>query len=224
MKLDLQPRQGVFSFQENTPYEKDDFILSECNKLAYQGIIQQPINAPFLILQGPKGSGKSHLARIWQETFKAKRLSVYDLEVIPAHDLLEGFAFFLMDSFPQTLNGALEEAFFHLYNEAKEQQKTILLVFQQSFSFYHFMLKDLDSRMKACPIHTIWGADDDILRFLLLKQLSDRQIQLEPHVVEFILKRIERQFECVLKLVAQIDKASLESQRKITIQLLKGLL
>ncbi len=215
-------KQGVFRFQMEVEYTNDDFIISLCNQDAYYSLLGDSAPyAPFYLLQGQSGSGKSHLAALWQMKFKAKNLSLHEILHHSPYDLLSQNTHFALDPFPHRLNQEMEEFFFHLYNVALELRKPILLVLPQALPFYAFGLKDLESRLKASPLYTIQGPDDQILKFLILKQLSDRQITLETNALEFLLKRIERSFESCAKLVAQIDRQSLESQRKVTIPLLK---
>lgn len=215
-------KQGVFHFHASVDYSKDDFILSDCNHEAYKALLNEnDLRHPFLLLQGQKGSGKSHLASLWQTRQKAIRLTHKQILTNSPYDILQENTYFVLDPFPEYLTREIEEHFFHLYNIAQEFGKTLLLILQQSLSFYAFGLKDLESRMKASPLFTIQGPDDQILKFLLMKQLSDRQIILDTQALEFLLKRIERSFDTIPKLVAQIDRQSLESQRKVTIPLLK---
>jgi chromosomal replication initiation ATPase DnaA len=57
--------------------------------------------------------------------------------------------------------------------------------------------------------------DDTLLAAVLLKQCADRQLQLEPGVVDYILRRSERSFAGMRNLVAALDRLSLQRKRPV---------
>ena len=67
--------------------------------------------------------------------------------------------------------------------------------------------------------------NDELIVNLLIKLLSDKQIIIHnSEIFSFLLKRINRTYEDIYKLVQKIDKLSLEKKRELTIPLIKELL
>ena len=56
------------------------------------------------------------------------------------------------------------------------------------------------------------------------KVFSDKQIEINSKVLEYILKNIERSYEKVFKFVKDIDNESLSSGKSININLIKKVL
>ena len=86
------------------------------------------------------------------------------------------------------------------------------------------MLKDLKSRAKNFISIGIELPTDELLRVIISKYFSDKQIYLTPRVVEYIIKNIERSYEKVFKFIKEIDDLSLSSGKSININLIKKLL
>ena len=167
-----------------------------------------------MFLQGPIGSGKSHLAHVWQLASRAKifkasefnssKILDDDMTSMVIEDLDEGIAD--------------EHALFHLINLAKEKGDSLLFTSVASPGQIPINLPDLRSRIRALAVVRIEAPDDLLLRFMLLKQFEDRQLEVTPQLIEYILPRMERSFEGVGQAVQQIDKAALASGRKLTRQ------
>ena len=85
-------------------------------------------------------------------------------------------------------------------------------------------LPDLASRLRAAPSVEIESPDEISLQAILVKLFYDRQLNVEPGVVAYILPRIERSFESVQNLVRKIDESSLSEKRSVTVPLVRGVL
>ena len=117
-----------------------------------------------------------------------------------------------------------ERNLFHLYNIAKDYRKFILFTSAVSPKELKIKLPDLRSRIMSCPISIIKNVDNEILELILFKQLSDRQINVSPEVINYILLRIDRSLAAIRELVGIIDAKSLEQKRNITIPFIKNIL
>src|SRR3979490_1447033 len=97
-------------------YARADFVPSEGNREALAWIDRWPDwPAPALALNGPPGSGKTHLGRIWAAHAGALMLDGTDLDGKNVADLAalsEANAALLIDR----ADRAPERALFHLYN------------------------------------------------------------------------------------------------------------
>ena len=77
-------------------------------------------------------------------------------------------------------------------------------------------LPDLRSRIRALPVAEIFAPDDALLRAVLVKLFADRQLAVEPNVIDYVLVRMERSTEAAQRLVDTADRLALEMQRAVT--------
>jgi len=196
-------------------YGRSDFVLSEGNREALAWIDRWPDwPAPALALNGPPGSGKTHLGRIWAALAKALMLDGTDLEGKNVADLTalsEANAALLIDRAER----APERALFHLYNLMRERRGHLLLLSELPPAHWRIVLPDLASRLRAAPAVAVAPADDELLGSIILKQLADRQLHAGPGVVQYLVSRMERSAEVARRLVAALDRRALVERREI---------
>jgi chromosomal replication initiation ATPase DnaA len=65
---------------------------------------------------------------------------------------------------------------------------------------------------------------DELLKVIILKTFSDKQVQLTNRNLEFIIKNIERSYEKISKFTKDIDNLSLSTGKSININLIKKVL
>ena len=116
-----------------------------------------------------------------------------------------------------------EEALFHLYNHVVSQQKTLLLVLPCSPGEMEIQLLDLRSRLRACPAYEVMPPDDVMVPQLLFRLLMMRQLVIKPHVLSYIVKRLERSYDAIHRVVQQLDIYSLEQKQPLTLAAVKQL-
>lgn len=195
----------------------EDFLISECNRGAVRLIDSWPDwqdNAQLII--GPAASGKTHLARVWQAHSSAETLTPTGLDVGLLDSLGEGTPLIVEDVDRASHD---EKALFHLLNLAREKQLFVLLSARDSPNRFDCSLPDLRSRLNALPAVRIGAPDDALLKTVMLKHFADRQLSIDPKVLDFLALRIERSFAAAAVVVAAIDRAALGSGRKISRQL-----
>ena len=88
----------------------------------------------------------------------------------------------------------------------------------------NFNLVDLKSRAQSFVTLGIESPTDDLLRVIISKHFSDKQIRVDPKVSEYIIKNIDRSYEKVSKFIKEIDELSLSSGKSININLIKKIL
>ncbi|MDE3016230.1 MAG: hypothetical protein KGI29_04830 [Pseudomonadota bacterium] len=207
-------------------YAEDNFFVSGCNREAHRLVMAWPDWAyPALLLYGPKGSGKSHLAHIWAVRAAVQQRSGSRCQMSEN---------FLISGIHHPTAGALlledierisdERALLHLLNAAGENGRSLLLTAAVSPSGLPFSLPDLTSRLKALPAIAIAEADDEALAAALHKQFGDRQMKIGDDIVAYIVPRMERSFSKVNELVELLDRAALAEGRTLTIPFVKRLL
>lgn len=214
-------RQLVLDLPHRPALGRDDFLVAPCNQAAVEWIDAWPDwPAPALALCGPGGSGKSHLAAVWQARTGAARVDPGDLstalsdgEPPEEHLLIED------------LDGSADaEALLHLYNSVAERGGTLLLTSTTPPARWAVTLADLASRLRAVPVAEIGEPDDALLEALLVKMFTDRQLRVSPEVIAFLLPRMERSFAGARNLVERLDGVALAEQRTLTIPLARTVL
>ena len=79
----------------------------------------------------------------------------------------------------------------------------------------NFKLTDLISRSKNCLYAKIEKPDDDLIKVLISKHLSDKQIKIDNKLVEFAAKRITRSYGKIFEFIYKIDEISLKKKKSI---------
>ena len=196
---------------------REDFLEGPANEKALALIDQWPDwPSLWVLLAGPVGAGKSHLARIWQERSGACLISV---EVLSEHDpteLVRSGALVVEDADSQ---GRDDVALFHLLNAAKEAEASILMTARNWPDSWGVALPDLASRLRLTTPVELYEPDDLLLRMVLIKLFADRQLVVEPSVVDFIVLRMERSIASAQQIVGLLDQQALAHKRAITSRL-----
>jgi chromosomal replication initiation ATPase DnaA len=166
-----------------------------------------------MLLVGPEGSGKSHLATIWAEQAGARSTTAHALTAAAVPGALATGALVIEDFSPSTCD---ERALFHLMNLAREDQAFVLMTARLPPSASDVELRDLRSRLRAVPVVTLTPPDDHLFRALIVKLCADRQISIDENVVNYLATRIERSFAAVRHAVELLDAEGLRLGRPIT--------
>jgi chromosomal replication initiation ATPase DnaA len=210
----LRPRQLLLALQHTESFAREDFLEGPSNAAALALIDSWP-DWPnrIMALTGPEGAGKSHLGSIWAEASGARRLSARHLTEDGVPAALATGALVLEDLEP----GAFDErALFHLFNLAREEQGSVLITGRESPANFRVAIRDLGSRLRTVPSVLLQPPGDALLRLVMLKLASDRQIALDPTVVNYLSNRIERSFAAAKSVVARLDQESLRQRRPVT--------
>jgi chromosomal replication initiation ATPase DnaA len=62
---------------------------------------------------------------------------------------------------------------------------------------------------------------DDLLKVIISKTLSDKQISINPKISDFIINNVERSYEKMIKFLKDVDELSLSTGKSININLIK---
>ena len=203
--------QLTFDWPTGVALGPDDFFVSEANAQAF-AMLSTPERWPErkLALIGPKGSGKSHLARVFQAQSDALLLQSDQIKV----DFKTDTSTVIIEDM-EALSSSAEEAVFHLHNNLRAAGGLLLLTSDQPPSRWPIALPDLASRMQATSVVQIDNPDDALLSALIMKLFADRQINPQPALVQYLATRIERSFAAAADIVTRLDSAALSQGRKI---------
>ncbi len=197
-------------------YAREDLIEGAANALAVDLIDAWPDwPGPVVILAGPVGSGKSHIANVWAQNAGARVQDISQLHLLgEARD----------NSLPLLLENAErgridETALFHILNAKRSSKSAIIITSRTWPADWGIDLADLNSRLRAAQLVELGEPDDDLLRGVLYKLFADHQLPFDANVVDYLVVRMERSLETANHVVKQLDALSLAKRRKITRQL-----
>lgn len=207
------PRQLAFDLPVRPALGREDFFVSPANELALAALDAGDWPQGKMLLLGPDGAGKSHLAQVWAGDVGADVVAAADLTALP-----------LPDPGPMVVEDAdriagdrrAETALFHLHNHLLAGNAPLLLTARRSSTHWGLTLPDLKSRMEATAAAEILPPDDALLSAICLKLFADRQLQVTPNLISWLICRIDRSFAAAREAVAALDAAALQQGRPVT--------
>jgi chromosomal replication initiation ATPase DnaA len=189
-----------------------DFVIAPSNRDAVAWIDRWPDwPSHALAIHGPKGSGKTHLAHVWQ----ARSNAVFVESAPPIEAPLPPAV--VLDA-PHDWS---EAALLHLYNRLREAGGHLLIVSELPPARWPVSLPDLASRLAGTPAVELSAPDDDLLVAVMAKQFADRGLEVNEDVLRYVASRVERSFAVAAEMVARIDRAALARQRRVTLALVR---
>ncbi|HLS58634.1 MAG TPA: DnaA/Hda family protein [Paracoccaceae bacterium] len=115
--------------------------------------------------------------------------------------------------------GSAEEMLFHLHNRLALGGGTLLVTGVGRPAAWRLSLADLASRLRAAVVAELAPPDDALLAAVLVKLFEDRQLEVAPDVIGYLLPRIERSFAGAQAAVAGLDRLALARRRQVTVRL-----
>jgi chromosomal replication initiation ATPase DnaA len=210
----VQPRQLAFALPHAESLSRDNFLEGPANAAALALVDSWP-DWPnrIMLLTGPEGSGKSHLAAVWAEEAGARSTTAHALTATFVPGALATGALVVEDLNAQSFD---ERALFHLMNLAREDQAFVLITARVPPAAFQVELRDLRSRLRAVPVVTLLPPDDQLFRALIIKFCADRQLSIDETVVSYLATRIERSFAAARQAVELLDTEALRLGRPVT--------
>jgi len=210
----VEPRQLAFALPHAESLTRDNFLEGPANAAGITLIDSWPEwPSRTMLLVGPEGSGKSHLAAVWAEHAGARCTSAHALTPSSVPGALATGALVVEDLNP---SGFDERALFHLLNLAREDEAFLLITARVPPSTFETELRDLRSRLRALPTASLSAPDDQLFRALVIKFCADRQLAVDESVVGYLATRIERSYAAARKAVELLDTEGLRLGRPVT--------
>lgn len=214
---------------------KESFNFENFWPVNNEGVVEKLLSLKkeegFLYLWGSEGTGKSHLLQaLCHQWTSADHLAIYlplkqALDFTP--DILEGleaYDLICLDDIDAIVNiENWEIALFHLFNRMKDGGKLLVISANNAPKLSSFKLKDLESRMNAGLIYQMQALSDEEKLNLIRMRAEQRGFGLDEDALRFIFSRSGRSIEELMKVLDDLDSASLQSKRRVTIPFLKEL-
>ena len=213
--------QLIFNFPFKKNYLQQDFYVSENNFSAFKLIESWPKWPSRLVnIFGPTGCGKTHLINILKSKIQSMLILAKDVnaETLTQYKIKECL---IIDDFD---NNIKENILYSIINLAFQDNKYLIISSKVSLKKFEIKLDDLKSRFQSFVEIGINLPTDDMIRVILTKNFSDKQIQISEKNIEYILKNIERSYEKINSFSSSIDGLSLAKARPINLQLIKKVL
>ena len=206
-------KQKTFEYKFVNNNILPNFYVNFTNKNAYEGVVNSGNKT---LLFGPRKSGKTEIGKMWATKNNAVVFKNNLDNLINTRNNI------LIEDLDKILN---YENIFHLINHAASYELKILITTSISINDLDIKLNDLVSRLKTFNYLRINNPDDDMLLNILTKLFIDKQFILNSNsIFNYILKRANRSYEEMIKIVEKLDKLTLEKKRQLTIPLIKEIL
>jgi chromosomal replication initiation ATPase DnaA len=208
------PRQLALALSFSESFAREDFLVGPANQSALDLIDRWPDwPARAIVLVGPEGAGKSHLAAIWAEWSGARFVAARGLGQSELPAQLATGALVLEDLCPGEFD---ERAVFHLLNLVREHEAHLMITARSAPAAWRISLPDLVSRLRALPTVALASPDDGLLRAVMVKLFADRQLAVDEDLLSYLLARMERSFAQARALVTLLDREALRRKRPLT--------
>ena len=218
-------KQLYFDMPDKTALGIEDYIITESNSFAFDLIsrmIRGEINQG--VISGPSFSGKTHLSKILIKNIGSNESLYIDRDYKKIIEKVGSSNLIVIENIDKVLEDKSEEDLFHIINFTKESDKKLLMTSGKSISNIEFKLEDLKSRLNAILEAKIMQPDDELMKLVLIKIFNDKQLLINPNVINFLKSRLERSYKSINDFIEKIDKFSLEKGKKITIALINDLI
>lgn len=204
--------QIPLAFDHGSARSRDDLLESERLAAAVSLVDAWPSwPSPVVILTGPAGSGKSHLAQIYRD-----QAGAVDIVPQPGQGASERAAKMPVLIEDADRDGFDEVELFHIINAVRQHGTTLLITSRTFPPSWKVTLPDLASRLKAATVVEIGAPDELLLGQLIAKLFADRQLYIDDKIVSYMVQRMERSFAAAQVVVDRLDKLALSRRVKIS--------
>ena len=143
------------------------------------------------------------------KSFVLSSLKSHDL------DLIKKGTNFIIDNFAPSSNYPAKLVL-HFLNQVTYKQGSILFLSRYSAFEMDWELDDLNSRIRSLLACEIKLPDDMLMYTFLIKYSNDKKLILNDNQCLYILERLERNFESIIKFINALDVILLETKKKVS--------
>ena len=214
-------QQLIFNFPFKKTYLSQDFYVSKNNFNAFKLIESWPQwPSRFINIFGPIGCGKTHLANILSSKINSLIISSQKID----ENIINQFKTkecLIIDDFDNDID---ENLLYSIINLANQDNKYLIISSPISLKRFKIELKDLNSRFTSFIEVGIDLPTDDLVKVILTKNFSDKQITISKKNIDYILNNIDRSYEKINLFSSLVDNLSLEKAKPINLKLIKDVL
>lgn len=208
-------RQLSFDLPAKTALGREDFFVSPANALAVAMISATSWPGNKLVLSGPTGAGKTHLAHVWAGETGGRIVEAAALRDEDVPELARTPV--AVEDVPRIAGDPEQQkTLFHLHNLVLAEGHSLLMTGRLAPKFWQLPLADLQSRVEGAHHVALDPPDDALLGAVLAKLFVDRQLNPGPEVIAYLVKHMDRRFETASEVVSQLDWLALSEKREIT--------
>ena len=208
-----------FKYKQNFNY--NDFYVSKSNYYAFHLIENWPKwEKNILNIHGERYSGKTHLVNIFLNKNKGIKIDENKIneEAFKKFKLYENI---IIDNYNSKSD---ENLMYSIFNLVDQDNKYLIINSINPISEINYKLNDLKSRSKNCLFAKIDNPDDELMFAIILKSFSDRQIQVDKKLIDFVIKRIDRSYGKIVDFIYKVDELSLKKKKAIDLKTIKEIL
>lgn len=219
-------RQLTLDLTTQPAYSRADFLPAAANREAL-AMLDAPQEWPQgrMLLIGPEGAGKSHMAAFWAAGNGARKVAAAGLNPDAAdHLVAEGGALVVEDADHAGFAAGAEQALFHLWNMCAARDCLFLLTARSAPRDWGLVLPDLRSRMDAMAQVRLGPPDEALLAAVLVKLFADRQLTVSAGLIDWLVLRMDRDLGLARRLVAAMDRAAMARKGPVTRRIAADLL
>lgn len=204
--------QLSFSFSINKDiYDVRNFIVHDGNRNVFEFITSSFLfNNNIYLLTGPKNSGKTYICNIWHKLQKAIFLNKNIFEKnkndfinFLKNEIKNNQKYILEDIENIKIN---EEYFLFLINIIIEKNAILLITSQKCIDEFNFKIPDLESRFKNTYNFILQDLDNISKEQILLKLLTDKQINIDYKILNYISQKISNNYNAIINFVNNLEK------------------
>ena len=213
--------QLLLNFNHKQNFNYNDFYVSNSNYYAFQLIEKWPNwEKNILNIYGEKFSGKTHLSNIFLDKNKGLKVNEKDI----SDDIFKKLKLYENIVIDNYFNQSEEKLLYSIFNLVDQDNKYLIINSADPINEIDFKLNDLKSRTKNCLFAKIDKPDDELMFAIILKNFSDKQIQIDKKLIDFIIKRIDRSYGKIADFIYKVDELSLKKKKAINIKIIKEIL
>ena len=218
MQVLIKMSQLIFKFPFKINYFQEDFYVSESNFEAYKLIESWPKwSSRFINIFGPSGCGKTHLAEIFYKKINSFLIKASDLNNNTLSDIKTKECL-ILDEYKNNVD---EKLFYSILNQSYLSNQYIIINSLSPIQNFEVKLSDLKSRFNSFVNIGIDLPTDELIKVIISKNFSDKQVKIESKSLEYIIKNIDRSYEAIFDLIDKLDDFSLSTGKSININLIK---